>query len=82
MNPYDQAADDLGWEPRPMKRMPAVVSLVYDVSQFEMSDWTVEAEKNNLRSQGFVVTDVTRKYDPRIGHLTEYWGWHKDDYEF
>ena len=75
MNPYDQAADDLGWEPQPMRRLPVIHSILYDVTQFKLSEWVVNAERDNLVRNGFTVTDITQTFDPMVGHKTEYWGY-------
>lgn len=79
MNPYPII--DEHNEPAPMRRMPVIHSILYDVTQFRLSEYTVEAETLNLRRNGFVVTDVTQTFDPLVGHKTEYWGYHDRDRE-
>lgn len=75
MNPYEPVDQDLNTEPHPMRRLPIVHSIIRDVTQFELSETTVEVEKANLVRDGFTVGDVTQKYDPAIGYITEYWGY-------
>jgi len=76
MNAYEVYDHELSQE-RPMNRVQVTHSILYDVTQFELSDWTVDAEKANLVRHGFVVTDVVRSYDPMVGYKTEYWGFRR-----
>jgi len=78
VTPYDQAADNLGIEPEPMRRLPTIVSLVYDVCDHRLSEWSIEAQTHTLRSQGFVVGEVSYRYDPVIGHIHEWWGYRNE----
>ena len=78
MNQYDQAADDLGIPAEPMRRLPAIVLLVRDVTTDSPSEWGVKSETRNLRSYGFVITDVRTEFDPYCGFVTDYWGYDRN----
>lgn len=81
MNPYPVTDEDLNVESHPMRRLPVIHSILYDVTSFSLSEYTVEAETENLRRNGFVVASVSRRFDPGIGHITEYWGYNNRDHE-
>lgn len=73
----EQVADDLGIPAEPMRRLPPIVSILYDRHDMPLSQWSIDAQTQNLRDSGFVVACVDQTYDPVIGYKTEWWGYVK-----
>lgn len=77
----EQVADDLGIPAEPMRRLPPIVSILYEVRTSQASQWAIDAQTKDLRDNGFVVACQDETYDPLVGYKYEWWGYSKENME-
>ena len=74
---YENSLGDLGLSELPMQRLPRIRSLDRVLTTQAPSEWMVETITSQWKDRGFRVVCQDTRYDPVLGHVSEWWGYSK-----